>query len=51
MSLSTLYEEWIRRKGQDDSRSLHEGGFCLSLTPTAWGRAICMLKCNTVYLA
>ena len=40
-----------RRKGQDDPRGLHEGGFCLSLTPTAWGRAIYMLKCNTVYLA
>ena len=40
-----------RRKGQDDSRGLHEGGFCLSSTPTAWGRAIHTLKCNTVYLA
>ena len=40
-----------RREGQDDSRSFHEGGFCLSSNPMAWGRAICMPKCNTVYLA
>ena len=25
-------------------------GFCLSLNPSAWGRAIRMLKCKTVYL-
>ena len=41
----------MKEKGQDDPRGLYERGFCLSLTPTAWGRAICMLKCNTVYLA
>ena len=39
-----------RQKGQSHPRSLHEGGFLKSSDPTAWGRAIRTLKCNTVYI-
>ena len=35
---------------QSHPRSLHEGGFLKSSDPMAWGRAICTLKCNTVYI-
>ena len=34
-------------KGQSDSRHIHEG-FLKYSDPTAWGRVICVLKCNTV---
>src|SRR6202012_4036345 len=39
-----------RRKGQGYPGRLHEG-FLKYSDPTAWGRVIHMLKCNTVYLA
>ena len=39
-----------RGERQSHLRSLHEGGFLKSSNPMAWGRAICMLKCNTVYI-
>ena len=39
-----------RRKGQGYPGRIHEG-FLKYSDPTAWGRVIRMLKCNTVYLA
>ena len=38
-----------RQEGQSYPGSLHDGGFLKSSDPTAWGRVICTLKCNTVY--
>ena len=39
-----------RREGQGHPGSLYERGFLKSSDPMAWGRAIHMLKCNTLYI-
>jgi hypothetical protein len=42
----------MTRQGYGHPRSLHEEptGFFLSSNPSAWGRAIRRLQCNSVYL-